>query len=1010
MCSVQDKLGFMWFGTRDGLNRFDGYHFKVYRFPETQVHFMCVDPAGFLWVSTEKSIYKYNPKSDTFVLCLTYGYSIEEILSDGKGNIWFNANSELCRYSEKTKKLKFFPAHDFFPVSGLSIDQKGILWVCTPDGLLEKYDHRTGNFTAFDLFAHSKKINPSYTSTIQCTQDGKILVGTDQAGFKIFDIKSGTYKDIALCCQKLADLFFRCFLQVSDTELWIGTETGIFNYNYQTGKSYKIEKNSSDDYSLSDNVIYTLFKDREGGIWAGTYFGGINYYPKQYTPFEKWHQHSSDKSLSGNIVREITEDHFGNLWIGTEDGGLNKLDARTKMMSYYKPDGTRTSISYICAHSLLAVKNELWVGTYYHGLDILDIRSGKVVKHYDESSPGGFNSSFPFSFLKTKDKIIVAAFPGLYEYNYSTQTFSRLAHFPRDAQYQCLLKDYKGILWASAYGKGVMHYNSQVGTFGTFKFDPDNKMSLSSDMVTDIFEDSRKNLWFATENGLCKLNRDSGNFTRYGIPEGFPSNFILSILEDSKGRLWISTTKGLACFDPEKNKVLVYTTANGLLSDQFNFSSAYKDKQNRMYFGSAKGLIRFNPDNFTLDTFAPPVYITGLHINGKEISSHDNNSPLKQSILYANEITLEHNQSTFRLDFAALGYTAPQDLMYAYKLEGLSNAWTYIKRDRKVNFTKLQPGTYIFKVKAASTGGIWSNKETTLSIEIFPPWWASNWAVSLYILFSLLVIFGSLKYFQKRIQEKNRRAIERLEIAREKEILQIEIAKEKEILESKVEFYTQVAHEIRTPLTLIKIPLGKVIRKTEGMDEIKNSLKIIGGNTDRLIELSNQLLDFRQTEIKAYSLSFERTDISELLKNAHENFKSLAEQNNLNLLLEIPEKNIFAYVDVDALTKIIYNLLGNAVKYAASFVTIVLKPSYPSSKYFTIFFKNDGYVIPEHLKEKIFEPFFRVKETDSKTGSGIGLALARSIALVHNGTLIFESEENRMNVFALTLLINNKEE
>lgn len=1010
MCSAQDSRGFMWFGTRDGLNRFDGQYFKEYHFTETQIQYIYADSSGALLVSTEKSIYKYNPSSDDFKLCLKYEYTIEEIVYDGKGNIWFNANSELCLFSEKEKRIKILPKEKFFIASGLDIDENGNLWVCTPSGLLKKYNSTNETFSTFDLFHHSKKVKDRLTSLIKCIGNGKILIGTDHSGLKIFDIKSNSYKDIVLGCQKLNDLFFRCFLEVSKNELWIGTETGIIKYNYQNGKSSKIVKNISDEYSISDNVIYSLVKDSEGGIWAGTYFGGINYYPKQYTHFEKFYQNSANKPLGGNIVREITEDHIGNLWIGTEDGGVNKIDAITGRIHHYKPDNTKYSLSYICAHSLQAVNDELWVGTFNNGLDIIDINTGKVIRHYDESSSGGFNPSFPFSFLRIKNKILIASYPGIYQYDIEGKIFSVYPHFPTSEFYQCLFKASDGTIWASAYGKGLMSYNEKSHVFRSYTNKAEISKSLSSDMVTDIFEDSRKTLWIATESGLCKLNKDRKSFKRYGTATGFPSNFMLSILEDSKGKLWISTTRGLVCFDSKRDFVsFIYTTANGLLTDQFNFSSAYKDKQNRLYFGSAKGLIRFNPDHFVIDNFIPPIFITNIRINGKEIDIDNTDYPFKKSILYTDKITLLNEQSTFSIDFAALGYTAPQDLKYAYKLEGLSSTWTYIKGERRVNFTKLQPGKYTFKIKVASTGGVWNNKETILKIEIMPPWWASPWALFAYGLFSLLILYLSLRFYHKTTQDKNKREIERLEIARGKEILQIEIAKEKEILESKVEFYTQVAHEIRTPLTLIKIPLRKVIRNTEGIDEIKNSLKIIDGNTDRLIELSNQLLDFRQMEIKAYSFSFQYTNISILLENAYQNFAALAEQNNVIFKMEMPEEPFFAYVDVDAFTKIIYNLLGNGVKYAATNLTIILKAFFPTQYQFTILVKNDGYIIPYELTEKIFEPFFRIKETDARTGSGMGLALARSITLAHDGTLIFENDDNKMNIFCLTLHINNKE-
>lgn len=1008
ICSAQDKPGFMWFGTRDGLNRFDGHSFKVYRFPENNfIHALHIDKSGTLLVGTEKKIYRYNPEQDSFTLIVSsVNYPIDEIKSDLSGNIWFNAGTILSRYSQKTKQLKIYPPKDFFWATGLSIDSKGALWVSTPDGFIKQYNKDSDTFTGFDMFSHAIAGEWRFINNIKCTIDGKILIGTTKANFKIFDIKSGTYKDIVLCCEKMENLFIHSFLQVTPTDIWIGTETGIFSYNTQTGASFKIQKNSGDKFAISDNVIYSLFKDKEGGIWAGTYFGGINYYPRQYTPFQKLYQRSADNSVSGNIVREITKDDFGNLWIIIEDGGLNKLDAKTGKIVHYKPDGTKTGISYIGVHSLLAAGNELWIGTFEHGLDILDIKTGKVIRHYDSFSPNGFRSNFPFCFHRTSDgKILLGSFPGIYSYNSKEDNFTPLPGFPASDSYKYILKDSGGTIWAAVPGKGVLYANAKTGASGNFACNPADAASISNDMVNAIFEDRKNNLWFATENGLCKFNRDKRNFTRYGVQNGFPSNFILAILEDGQGRLWISTTKGLVCFNEQKNKTLVYTTANGLLSDQFNFSSAFKDKDNKMYFGSAKGLVSFYPKDFILDTFIPPVYLTGLQIDNKEVAVAKKGSPLQQSVSHTGKITLKHNQSTFSLNFAALGYTAPQDLQYAYQLEGLANNWTYVKRSRKVNFTKLSAGTYVFRVKAASSSGIWGNKETRLIIEVLPPWWASGWAFFGYAIMAIAAIYFILQYYHNRVEEKNRRKIERLEVAKEKELLQIEIAKEKEILESKIEFFTQVAHEIRTPLTLIKIPLGKVIRKTADIPEIENSLRIIGGNTDRLIELSNQLLDFRQTEIKAYSLSLERANISALLTNAHINFVTLAEQANIDLILNMPTKDLQADIDVDAFTKIIYNLLSNAVKYAETIVTITLLPHSKDNGSFTILVKNNGHLIPEHLKEKIFEPFFRIKDAETKTGSGIGLALARSLAMIHNGSLTIEDQENNNNVFSLTLPI-----
>jgi len=1011
LCSVQDKLGFMWFGTRDGLNRFDGYTFKVYRFPGNNlVRALHIDASGSLLACTERNIYRYNTRSDSFSLVLSTQYfPIDEITCDSRGNIWFNAGGVLSRYSEHSKQIKVYQPKDFFWATSVSSDSQGVIWAASSDGYLEKYDEAGDSFTSFDLFPHSPRSDWSINN-IECSPDRKIFIGTNKAGFKIFDMKTGLCKDVQLGSEKLDNLFIRCFLRVSPTRLWIGTETGIFIYNIQSGVSTRLQKNNSDQYALSDNVIYTLCEDKEGGIWAGSYFGGINYYPKQFTPFQKYYQQSSENPLSGNIIREITRDHFGNLWIGAEDGGVNKLDARTGKLVYYKPDNTGKSISYISVHSLLPVGDELWIGTYEHGLDILDIKTGKVVRHYSDDARYGFKFKVPFCFLKTNEgEIIIGATSGIYAYRRDKDDFKPVPGFNPSDLYNFILKDSRGTLWAAIPGKGVCYVNAETKKSGSYTFDPSDSTSISSDKVNSIFEDSRKDVWFATEDGLCKWSPLSYHFIRYSVRNGFPSNFMLSILEDDHGQLWISTTKGLVCFNPQTNKLLVYTTANGLLSDQFNFSSAFKDNDQRMYFGSAKGLISFRPAEFIQDSFVPPVYITGLQIDNQEIGINKNGSPLKQSVILTKKMTLSHNQSTFSLDFAAPGYTAPENLRYAYRLEGLTNKWTFVKGIRKVNFTKVVPGSYVFIVKASSSGGIWSNKETRLIIEILPPWWASPAAYTGYALITVFLIYSLFYYYHKRVEEKNRRKIELMEIAKEKELMQIEIAKEKEILESKIEFFTQVAHEIRTPLTLIKIPLGKVIRKTAGIPEIGNSLKIIGGNTNRLIELSNQLLDFRQTELKAYRLNLVAANIAELLNEAHDNFTTLAEQNNITLTTNAPPVPLLADIDVDAFTKIIYNLYGNAVKYAAADVSISLLPHFKNGNTFTILFKNDGYLIPDHLRERIFEPFFRIKDTEAKTGSGIGLALAYSLTQLHDGTLMLEHHEAGYNVFALTLPIHHHE-
>jgi signal transduction histidine kinase len=332
-------------------------------------------------------------------------------------------------------------------------------------------------------------------------------------------------------------------------------------------------------------------------------------------------------------------------------------------------------------------------------------------------------------------------------------------------------------------------------------------------------------------------------------------------------------------------------------------------------------------------------------------------------------------------------------------MEGLDNDWTYLKANRKAYFTELASGTYVFEVKAANSSGVWNEQKTQLIIEIRPPWWASRWAYFFYVLAGIAIVYYLVRNYHKRIEEKNKRKIEHLEIAKEKEIFQ-----------AKIDFFTNVAHEIRTPLTLIKGPLEKVIKKAGTLPEIKDSLRIMDRNTNRLIDLSNQLLDFRQTEIQGFHLNFIKENISEIAEDTYISFKPLAEQKNLIFKLNLPSSTIHAYIDSEAFSKILNNLFSNAIKYAESKIFIYLLPPGENAGFFTIEIQNDGFLIPYEMKEKIFEPFFRLKETEKQKGTGIGLALSRSLTQLHKGMLDLKETANNMNTFILTMPVHQETE
>ena len=1006
-CSLQDKNGFLWFGTINGLNRFDGYRFKIFRNdPEDStsigsnfIRCLFGDKDSNVWVGTNKGLYIYNPRSEKFTQF--YNKQIDEvsdIKEDKQGRIWFISNSNLFSFNQDTKIIRSYKV-DSIPetVTSIAITGDSSIWVCTTTSMLKKYNPVSDSFFTYSILKSFENRQHVALQKIYPLKNGNLLVGTLTQGVKLFDVLNKSFQDIISENPDKTGIYARDFMQIVDNEYWIGTETGIYIYYADTHKIIRLEKEYDNAYSISDNVVSSFWKDREGGLWIGTYFGGVNYYPNPFTTFEKYFPQYKKPSIVGNAIHEICKDHQGNLWVGTEDGGLNKMDLVKKSFTSYRPTGAKTSIAYHNIHGLLVTGDSLWIGTFMHGLDIMNIKTGKIIRHYNAGTGNGdLKNNFIITLFQTRSGIVmVGTQNGLFRYNRKTDDFSSVPGF--QSQIQTLWEDEEGTLYACSRGNGVIYYNPYKHLKGAYLHDLNDSNSLSSNYINGMLEDSRKNLWFATDGGLCKYQKDKNKFTRYNTNTGLPDNLIFRILEDEKHNLYISTSKGLVCFNPEIGNLRTYTTSNGLLSDEFNYNSSFKDSDGRMFFGSFKGMISFKPHEFIRNTEIPPVFLTGLEVNNHEILENTPGSPLKESIISTKSITLPYDQSTLSLDFAALSYTVPEMNEYAYKMDGLDKEWTFLKSNRKVYYTKLPPGNYQFKVKGSNSSGTWNHKEALLDIIILPPYWETVWAYTLYILIFAGLSYLLIKGYLNKLAEKTRRRFELLDME-----------KEREIYHSKIEFFTNIAHEIRTPLTLIKMPLDKLMKKQNNIAEINSNLKTMEKNTNRLIDLTNQLLDFRKTEMNKFSLNFVKTDISELLRETYSSFHVAAEQKEIHFKLELPGIPLQAYVDPEALKKIFSNLFNNAIKYAESIVTIRLKNFSSEDKLFTIIFQNDGFNIPSELKEKIFEPFYRIKETEKQSGNGIGLSLSRSLAELHKGLLELSTSENNLNIFTLTLPIHQE--
>jgi len=994
---IQDHKGFIWFGTRDGLNRFDGLSFKVFRNDPTSpksigsnaIMSLCEDDQQQIWVGTEKGLFIYNELTESFTQFKTAGNASIFSVKVKNGELWYVSLYTLYRYNLATKAIKHFEVGG--EVTSYCLMKNGGLCVATATGKISFYDSARDKFKAYDVFNKSPYTVSKSIGSIHETGDGTMLIGTSNQGLKSFDINSGTYTDLLSFNPDKTDIIVRDLLTVHTGEYWIATQSGIYILRMHDKSFINLRKQYNDPYSLSDNIVHTLCMDKEGGIWAGTYFGGVNYYPKNYLRFTKYYPKFGSNSISGNAVREISADKYGCLWIGTEDAGLNRLDISTGKFTQFNPGITQQSVSYSNIHGLLVDGDYIWAGTYLHGLDLLDVRTGKRARHYNTGN-SSLGSNFVYSLYKTsKGKLIAATDKGLYEYLPSTDNFNRVTKVP-SVFYRNLGEDTEGNLWAGTYGDGVFVYNDSTGLKAHYLGDILHKDSLPADLVNYIFKDSRGTMWLATENGLCRFDANKKAFKRYSIDNGFPANVIYAMKEDGKHRLWVSTSKGLVRFDPTTENIKVYTRSQGLLTDQFNYNSAYKDASGRMYFGSVKGMISFNPDAAEENNFVAPVYITGFQVYNQELGIGGQGSPLKQSITYTDKLTLKHNQSSFSIDFAALGFSSPAGIQYAYKMDGLDKDWTYLKTNRKAFFTELKPGDYTFRVKTFNSSTMPGGNSASLQITILPPFWLTWWAYLVYLLLTALIVYFITRYFTDRAKERNRRKLEKLAFE-----------KEKENYEDKLNFFTNVAHEIRTPLTLIKGPMENIMDRIDEVPAIRGNLQIMNRNTERLLQLTTQLLDFRKTEMHGFRLNYIETDITGILLETIERFKPMADQKPIDIKLHYPDI-LIAQADPEALNKIFSNLVDNAIKYAKSNVSLSLAVITKSEEsFYRLTIKNDGYLIPYEMHEKIFESFFRVRETSDQSGTGIGLTLCLSLAQLHGGTLMLLPPCDQMNIFELTL-------
>jgi ligand-binding sensor domain-containing protein/signal transduction histidine kinase/DNA-binding response OmpR family regulator len=1008
---IQDSYGFLWFGTKNGLNRYDGTSIKrlncedhLSNRGDNNISALFEDTYCKLWVGTDKGVFIYDPVREEFhYMDSTTNEGkqmtnwIADIQGDLSGNIWIIIPDEgVFRYKNENLYHYHITDKDNYMVEQpecICITKRGEVWIGTNRVGLFLYNEESDSFSQYITDKNGNTLKEENIFSI-CEYDDCIAIAIHEGQLKKYNPSTNVLSVVdapGLHYTVLRDVC--CF---DDKELWVGTQAGLFIINEAEHKTVYIKEDGTNPYGLSDKTIYVIYKDQENGIWLGTVFGGVNYLPKRKIQFEKHIPSVSNPSLSlsSKHVRELAEDVTGNIWIGTDDEGINVLNPVTGEIkpfeyTFYRKENRLNTLA------VAIINNQVWYGIFKKGMDMIQLPSGNHKQYTIAELNLDEGSVFALCEDHTR-QVWLGNERGLYTSPRGKAHFERVTWVGHDWIYH-IMEDKNEQLWIASMGNGVFRYNLKTNICQHYVHVAEVPTSLSSNSVSDIMQDSKGRIWFSTDRGgICLYNGEEDNFITYSVAEGLPDDTAYRILEDKKHNLWFGTNRGLVKFNPETQKVRVYSEDDGLLGIQFNYKSALKGSDGKFYFGSTEGLIAFSleQEDFAIETHLP-LYITEMRIYNEEITTHSENSPLTRSIIHTDKVILPHNRSTLSFDFAALNYASSAAIHYSYMMKGLDKDRIEAKSNRNITYAALPPGKYTFMVQAMNKDNSLLKTERCLFITILSPWWLSPTSYVLYTLLTIcLICLGIYRY-------ENRRKRKILESRR-----LFEIEKEKELYSAKIEFFTEIVHEVRTPLTLISGPLETILEIDIKDKIISKNLRVIAQNTKRLSELIGQLLDFRKVGASRFLLDFVMSDIVKLLKKVITRFEPTIIQQQKELLLHIPfDEPLIAAIDKEAFTKIISNLLSNALKYSHRTIRISLTKESTS---FTVCVASDGDKIPEELSSRIFEPFFRInKSSKAVHGTGMGLSLARSLAELHKGRLYLDIHAD-INSFVLTLPLNQE--
>ncbi|MBX7219428.1 MAG: response regulator [Blastocatellia bacterium] len=1046
-CILQDQRGFLWVGTNDGLNRYDGYGFTVFRNNPNRpgsltgnlVETLLEDKQGTLWVGTDNGLNRFDPQTETFTTYITEPnnpYSlpssdVHSLCEMPDGTLLVLTRAGMCLFSPQTGR--FLSHHDDpeHPVNRFQrvlasflLARDGTLWVGAEQmGLIRYEPHAHRSKTYLPAAMYGASVPNQATFVPYQDETGTIWIG-QRNGFSRYDPTTDSFAFYKLEAPTPENEARNAVVDIKrgpDGRLWLALESNglcIFDPASQTLTFHRNDPTVPS--SLSRDNLHSLYCDRAGIMWVGTDGGGLCAADPNAQRFQTLTgDRNNPNSLSGNYIRALCEDSAGRIWIGTFQAGITCFDPKSGQYQRFRNDPHNpNSLPHDNIWALCVDWDDtLWIGCD-RGLCHFDPKTKRFTSYWDV-----LPHLVATAVLVDQSKTLwVGLFRGgLFKYDRKQDRFIAYCHDPAKPRSLCqdevrtIFQDHAGGLWVGTQG-GLAKFDPSTESFTNYQHDPRDPRSLSHGSVVSLCEDRNGTLWVGTYGGgLNRFNPATGTFTALREANGLPNDVIYGVQEDSLGNLWMSTNKGLARYTPSTGNIHAYDVTDGLQSNEFNQTAALKTREGVMYFGGIAGLNAFIPEQISSNTYMPPVVLTGFQVFNQPF-------PLPKSITAAETITVNYQDNVMTFEFAALSFSNPQKNQYAVLLEGFDQTWRLIGTQRSATYTNLDGGTYRFRVKGCNNDGLWNQTGAMVTLVVKPPIWKTPWAYTLYAVTFLGLAYGGMQLRTRTLRfrthlletqvrertaelqasetETRRKA---LELAVLVEQLKHSEARAKEASHAKSMFLSSMSHELRTPLNAI-IGFAQVMERTAHRSlEDREHLAIITRSSEHLLGLINDVLSIAKIEAGQVTLKTETFDLRRLLKGVEDMFRIRTTDKALSFVVDFAPNLPTAVIgDESKLRQVLINLLGNAVKFTTS-GGITLRASWHiGSGSFAV--EDTGPGIPPGETETIFEAFAQTATGQkAKEGTGLGLTISRNFVRLMGGEIGVESTVGEGTTFRFTI-------